>query len=83
MDLIPEDFPRQITDASRASGGISESTGATLVGAVQCNEQPTTVAALPLAPSLSLPLQADAQPEAAMEYFMREYADILVKKADL
>ena len=82
LGLIPKDFPRQIPDAGSTIGRIRESTGATSVATVQCHMQPLAPAPLP-APSSPLPLSADTSPSEARQYFLREYADVLVKKDDL
>lgn len=83
LGIIPKDFPRQITDDVSTVGRIRESTSATPVATVQCHRQPASVVAPLPAPSPSLPLHANTSLAEAKEYFLQEYADVLVKKDDL
>lgn len=78
LGIIPKDFPRQITDAVSTVGRIRESERATPVVTGQCHGQPAVSA-----PPPSLPLHVNTSPAAARQYFLREYADVLVRKDDL
>ena len=62
---------------------VGESPDVTPEGVTQGGEHTDAVAALPQAATPPLPLLSTTSPESAKDYFLREFSDVLVKKADL
>ena len=91
LGIVPKNFPTQIKTSKGIINRVGESPDVTKEGATQGGEHTDAAAALPQVatpphPQVAtppLPLLSTTSPESAKDYFLREYSDVLVKKADL
>ena len=78
MGIVPENFPQQIRTGNR----VRRSTSARPERSMQsCGQSSAEATPLQVAAPL-LPPADTTSPEAAKEYFLKKFADVLVKKED-
>ena len=83
LAIVPSNFPMQIKTSRTTVNRVGESPDVQPVEASRGGEHPDATAALLSAAAPLLPLLSTTTPQAAKEYFLREYSDVLVRKADL
>ena len=79
MGIVPENFPQQIRNGNR----VRKSANLRPEGSMQSYGQSSLEAFPPRVAAPLLPLSDTTSPEAAKEYFLKEFEDVLLRKEDL
>ena len=82
LGIVPKDFPKQIRAVQHTNSRVHEVRN-TKPSADTQNSPGTTTLTLPSSTSPPLPLHSTTPPSEARRYFLEEFKDVLVKKADL